>query len=64
MSRKIRYSGGRRIGGEVEEGKKTRRCRRRKVGDILTKGKRRKRERDNVKAFLKRAFFTFVGCLL
>jgi hypothetical protein len=42
MLRKIYYSEGRRIKeGEVEEGKKTRRYRRRKAGDAPAKGRRR-----------------------
>jgi hypothetical protein len=64
MLRKIYYSGGRQIRGGVEEGKKTRRCRRRRAGDALAKGRRREGERDDVRALLKRAFLTSVGCLL
>jgi hypothetical protein len=46
MTRKIRCSGGRRIGGEgVEEEEKTRRYRRRKAGGALAKG-RKKGERE------------------
>jgi hypothetical protein len=44
MLRKIRYFEGRRIREEkeeVEKGEKTRRYRRRKVGDTLAKGRRR-----------------------
>jgi hypothetical protein len=43
MLRKIRYSEGRRIKGEEEKGKKTRRYRRRKAGDISAKGRKRER---------------------
>jgi hypothetical protein len=66
MLRKIRYSGGRRIGEGVEKGEKTRRYRRRRAGGALAKGRRREggRERDDVKAFSRRAFFTSVSCLL
>jgi hypothetical protein len=65
MPRKIYYSEERRIkGGEIEEGEKTRRYRRRRAGGALAKGRKRERERYNVRAFLRRAFFTSVGCLL
>jgi hypothetical protein len=43
MLRKIYYSEGRRIKGKKEKEKKTRRYRRRRVGGILAKGKRRER---------------------
>jgi hypothetical protein len=45
MLRKIRYSGGRRIKGEGEEGEKTRRYRRRKAGGVPAKGRRRESKR-------------------
>jgi hypothetical protein len=45
MLRKIYYSGGRRIKGEEEKGEKTRRYRRRKAGDALSKERRRERWR-------------------
>jgi hypothetical protein len=60
MPRKIYYSEGRRIRGEGEEGEKTRRYRRRKASGTSAK----ERRRDNVRAFLKKAFFASVGCLL
>jgi hypothetical protein len=41
MPRKIRYSEGRRIRGEVKEGEETRRYRRRKAGGALAKGRKR-----------------------
>jgi hypothetical protein len=47
MPRKIRYSEGRRIEeGEVEEGKKTRRYRRRRAGGAPAKGRKKERERE------------------
>jgi hypothetical protein len=67
MPRKIRYSGGRRIGeGGVEEGEKTRRYRRRRVGGAPAKGRGREggRERDDVRALSRKAFLTSVDCLL
>jgi hypothetical protein len=66
MLRKIYYSGGRRIREGVEKGEETRRYRRRKVGDAPAKERKREkgRERDNVRAFSRKAFFTSVGCLL
>jgi hypothetical protein len=64
MSYKIYYFGGRRIReeGGVEKGEKTCRYRRRRAGGALAKG--RKRERDDVRAFLRKAFLASVGCLL
>jgi hypothetical protein len=60
MSRKIYYSGGRRIeGGGVEEGEETRRYRWRKAGGASAKERRRERDRDVKKAlfFLKSSFY-------
>jgi hypothetical protein len=67
MSRKIYYSEGRRIKeGGVEKGEETRRYRRRRVGGALAKERRREggRNRDDVRALSRRAFFTFVDYLL
>jgi hypothetical protein len=67
MPRKIRCSGGRRIGGKgVEEGEETRRYRRRRAGGAPAKGRKEEgeRERDDVRALSRRAFLASVGCLL
>jgi hypothetical protein len=59
MPRKIRYSGGRRIGGGGEEEEETRRYRRRRADGAPAKGRR-----DDVRALSRRAFLASVGCLL
>jgi hypothetical protein len=66
MLRKIYYSEGRRIiGGEVEEGEKTRRYRRRKAGGAPAKGRKKgKKKRNDVKALSRRAFLASVSYLL
>jgi hypothetical protein len=47
MSRKIRYSGGRRIRGEgVEKREETRRYRRRRAGGVSAKGRKKEKERE------------------
>jgi hypothetical protein len=60
MLRKIRYFGGRRIRGGVEEEEKTRRYRRRRADGALAKGRRK----DDVRALSRRAFLASVGYLL